>query len=122
MSRALSARMARNRRHRRVRKTVRGTKERPRLSVFRSLKHISAQIIDDDEGHTLVAASTLDAEIRRQPKGRNKTEQAELVGQLLAQRALERGVKQVVFDRGGNKYHGRVRSLAEVVRAGGLEF
>jgi len=122
MKGVLGARLARKGRHRRVRKIVRGTKERPRLNVFRSLKHIYVQIVDDDEGHTLAAASTLDVEIRGQLKDLNKTEQAELVGRLLAQRALERGVKQVIFDRGGYKYHGRVHSLAEAARAGGLEF
>ncbi len=118
----LGARLARKRRHRRVRKIVRGVRGHPRLNVFRSLKHIYAQVIDDDEGHTLVAASTLDREVQGQLGGLNKTKRAELVGRLLAQRALERGVKQVVFDRGGYKYHGRVRSLAEAARAGGLEF
>ena len=113
---------ARHRRHLRVRKRTQVTKDRPRLSVFRSLKGIYAQVIDDIEGHTLAAASTLDKEIRDQITGLNKTEQARVVGETLARRAKARGVKKVVFDRGGCKYHGRVRSLAEGARAGGLEF
>lgn len=114
--------LARKRRHRRVRKKVVGTTERPRLNVFRSLKHIYAQIIDDDKGHTLAAASTLDPELRGKLDGLNKTEQAELVGRLVAERALARGIKKVVFDRGGYKYHGRVKALAEGSRKVGLEF
>ncbi len=109
-------------RHARIRKKVFGTPERPRLSVFRSLKHIYAQVIDDTRGHTLVAASTLDPEIREQLRGLTKTEQSRLVGQLVARRALARGVVRVVFDRGGYKYHGRVRALAEGARSEGLEF
>jgi len=114
--------LARKRRHRRVRKKVMGTTERPRLNVFRSLKHIYAQVIDDDKGHTLAAASTLDPELRGKLNGLNKTEQAELVGRLVAERALARGIKKVVFDRGGYKYHGRVKALAEGSRKAGLEF
>jgi len=113
---------ARQRRHRRVRKQVIGTGQRPRFNVFRSLKHIYAQVIDDTRGHTLAAVSTLDPEIRDKVKDLAKTEQAKLVGGLLAKRALERGVKEVAFDRGGYKYHGRVKSLAEAAREGGLEF
>jgi large subunit ribosomal protein L18 len=90
--------------------------------VFRSLRHIYAQIIDDTVGHTIASACTLDSEIRQQISGLNKTEQAKLVGQVLAKRALEKGVKQVVFDRGGYKYHGRVKALAEGARAAGLQF
>ncbi|HIC92806.1 MAG TPA: 50S ribosomal protein L18 [Anaerolineae bacterium] len=122
MSVSEKRRLARLRRHRRVRKKVVGTPERPRLSVFRSLKHIYAQIIDDSRGHTLVAASTLDPQLRGQLDGLTKTEQARLVGKLLAERALARGVKKVAFDRGGYKYHGRVKALAEAAREGGLEF
>jgi large subunit ribosomal protein L18 len=114
--------IARRRRHRRVRKRVVGTSQRPRLNVFRSLKHIYAQVIDDTRGHTLAAASTLDPELRDKGKGLTKTEQAKLVGELLAKRALEHGVKKVAFDRGGYKYHGRVKSLAEAAKEGGLEF
>jgi large subunit ribosomal protein L18 len=114
--------VARKRRHRRVRKQVMGTSQRPRFNVFRSLRHIYAQVIDDTQGHTLAAASTLDLELRDEIKGLTKTEQAKLVGGLLAKRALERGVKKVAFDRGGYKYHGRVKSLAEAARERGLEF
>jgi large subunit ribosomal protein L18 len=114
--------VARKRRHRRVRKQVIGTSQRPRFNVFRSLKHIYAQVIDDTRGHTLAAVSTLDPELRDKVKDLTKTEQAKLVGGLLAKRALERGVKEVAFDRGGYKYHGRVKSLAEAAREGGLEF
>jgi large subunit ribosomal protein L18 len=113
---------ARRQRHRRVRKRVVGTSKRPRFNVFRSLRHIYAQVIDDTRGHTLAAASTLDPELRDKVKGLTKTEQAKLVGELLARRALEREVKKVAFDRGGYKYHGRVKSLAEAAREGGLEF
>jgi large subunit ribosomal protein L18 len=115
-------RVARERRHRRVRKRVLGTAERPRLNVFRSLNHIYAQIIDDIQGVTLASASTIDKEVRPEAQGLPKTEQAKLVGQTLARRALERGVKQVVFDRGGYLYHGRVKALAEGSREGGLKF
>lgn len=114
--------VARKRRHERVRKRVVGTQDRPRLNVFRSLKQIYAQIIDDTRGHTLVAASTQDPDLREQVKGLNKTEQAKLVGTLVAKRALEKGIKAVVFDRSGYKYHGRVKALAEASREGGLEF
>ena len=113
---------ARKRRHKRVRKKVFGTPERPRLNVFRSLKHIYAQIIDDTVGHTLVAASTLDPELRGKLNGKTKTEKAREVGLLIAKRALAKGIKKVVFDRGGYKYHGRVKALAEGAREGGLEF
>lgn len=112
----------RKRRHLRIRKRIRGTPERPRLSVFRSLRHIYAQIIDDTTGHTLVSASTLDPELRDKVKGLRKTEASRLVGQLVARRALERGIRKVVFDRGGYLYHGRVKALAEGAREEGLEF
>ncbi|HUV74150.1 MAG TPA: 50S ribosomal protein L18 [Anaerolineae bacterium] len=113
---------ARRRRHMRVRKHLRIAKDRPRLSVFRSLKHIYAQVIDDIEGQTLAAASTLDPEVREQVAGLKKSEQAKVVGEILGRRAKARGIEKVVFDRGGYKYHGRVRSLAEGARAEGLEF
>ena len=112
----------RQKRHRRVRVQVHGTAERPRLNVFRSLKHIYAQLVDDTVGHTLAAAGTLDAELPQDLGKLKKTEQAKLVGQLLAKRALEKGVQQVVFDRGGYKYHGRVKALAEGARSAGLKF
>jgi large subunit ribosomal protein L18 len=115
-------RIARTRRHHRVRKRLSGTAERPRLNVFRSLRHIYAQIIDDEVGHTLVSASTSESEVRKQIEGMAKTDQAHVVGKVLAQRALAKGVTQVVFDRGGYKYHGRVKALAEGSREAGLEF
>jgi len=113
---------ARKRRHARVRKKVFGTASRPRLSVFRSHKHIYAQIIDDHVGHTLVAASSLDPVLRSELRSGSTVEAAKKVGLLLARRALERGITRVVFDRGGYKYHGRVAALAEGAREGGLEF
>ncbi|MCS6907418.1 MAG: 50S ribosomal protein L18 [Anaerolineales bacterium] len=113
---------ARKRRHLHVRKRVSGTPERPRLNVFRSLSQIYAQIIDDTKGHTLVAASSIDHELRDKVKGLRKSEQARLVGLALAQRAKAKGVHKVVFDRGGYKYIGRVKALAEGAREGGLEF
>jgi len=113
---------ARRRRHQRIRRRVHGTGARPRLAVFRSMKHIYAQVIDDDQGHTLAAASTLDSELADQIQDGNKTAQAKAVGALVAQRARARGVQKVVFDRGGYVYHGRVRALAEAAREAGLEF
>jgi large subunit ribosomal protein L18 len=113
---------ARLRRHRRVRRKVEGTLERPRLCVFRSLNHIYCQVIDDVEGHTLVAASDLEAEIRQQADGKSKTEVAKLVGDRLAKRALEKGIKTMVFDRGGFKFHGRIKALADTAREAGLVF
>ena len=118
----IDRRVARLRRHRRVRKLVVGVPERPRLNVFRSLHHIYAQVIDDSRGHTLVSASTVDPEVEGQCQGLTKTEQARLVGKVLAQRALTHGIKRVVFDRGGYLYHGRVKALADAAREGGLEF
>lgn len=122
MGQANKAKIARDRRHARVRETVVGTAERPRLNVYRSLKNIYAQIIDDGQGRTLVAASTLDAPIEEGLQEKNKTQQAEAVGRLLAERALEAGLRKVVFDRGGYKYQGRVKALAEASRKAGLEF
>ena len=110
---------ARIKRHRRVRKNISGTAERPRLNVFRSLNHIYAQIIDDTKGITLVSASTMDKEFKEY--GGN-CEAAKAVGKMVAQKALEKGIKAVVFDRGGYVYHGRVASLAEGAREGGLDF
>ena len=115
-------RQARLRRHRRVRKVVAGSEERPRLNVFRSLRHTYAQIIDDVAGHTLVSASTLDRQICNSCIGLSNTEAARVVGRALAERALAGGVTQVVFDRGGYRFHGRVRALAEGAREGGLVF
>ena len=118
----IDRRKARLRRHGRVRRHVVGTPERPRLNVFRSLRHIYAQVIDDSEGHTMVSASSIDPEVVAQLEGLSKTEQARVVGKAVAERALSQGIKQGVFDRGGYKYHGRVKALADAAREGGLEF
>ena len=114
--------IARNRRHQRVRKSVNGTSERPRLSVFRSVAEIYAQVINDEVGQTLVSASSIDRYLRAKMEGKTKTEQAHLVGQALAERAKDKGILQVVFDRGGYRYIGRVKALADGAREGGLEF
>jgi large subunit ribosomal protein L18 len=115
-------RSARDRRHARVRKSVRGTAQRPRLAVFRSLHHISAQVIDDSQGHTLAAASTYEKDIRNGLRASANTEAASAVGRVVAERALAAGTVQVVFDRGGYLYHGRVKALADAARAAGLQF
>ncbi len=112
----------RKRRHERVRKTVTGTPERPRLAVYRSLNHIYAQVIDDTAGHTVTAASDQDAEVRKEATRKKKTVVAGLVGAALGQRAKEKGITAVVFDRGGFRYHGRVKALAEAVRKAGITF
>lgn len=113
----------RKRRHLRVRAKVSGTPERPRLNVFRSNEHIYAQIIDDTVGHTLVAASTLEKEVReRFPEEHPKVVEARVVGQVIGERARAKGITRVVFDRGGYKYHGRVKALADGAREAGLEF
>lgn len=117
-----SKNLARKRRHFRVRKKVFGTAERPRLNVFRSNKHIYAQLIDDTKGVTLVAASTVDPELREQVEHGGNIDAAQKVGQLVAKRALENGFKSVVFDRGGYLYHGRIQALADAAREAGLEF
>jgi large subunit ribosomal protein L18 len=122
MKRQKTAYAARLRRHRRVRKKVRGTAERPRLAVYRSLSHIYVQLIDDDAGRTVVSASELEPELRGKANGKGKTERAKLVGELVGRRAAERGVTRVVFDRGGYRYHGRVKALADAAREAGLEF
>jgi large subunit ribosomal protein L18 len=113
---------ARKRRHLRVRKKLAGTSARPRLNVFRSNKHIYAQVIDDSLGTTLVSASTLDKEIRDSITNGGSVEAARKVGELVAKRALEKGLTAVVFDRGGYLYHGRVQALAEAAREAGLQF
>ena len=117
-----TSREARQRRHLRVRAKVKGTASSPRLCVFRSLNHIYAQVIDDVRGHTLVSASTLDAELKDAVNGKAKIATSELVGSLVAKRALSQGIKQVAFDRGGCRYHGRVKALAEAARQAGLKF
>ena len=109
-------------RHLRIRKKVFGSPERPRLAVYKSLRYIYAQIIDDTKGHTLVSASSLEKELRQQLKSTDNIEAAQLVGKTIAQRALEKGIKKVVFDRGGFLYHGRIKALADSARAEGLEF
>jgi len=113
---------ARIRRHERLRKDLAGTAERPRLAVFRSLSHIYAQIIDDNRGVTLAAASTVEPSLKGDMDDKKKTTQAESVGKAISARAKEAGISQVVFDRGGYRYHGRVKALAEAARAGGLKF
>lgn len=147
MSKTSETVLARRRRHERVRARVHGTPERPRLCVFRSLRHIYVQVIDDTRGHTLLAVSTLDPEVQTEAsavaaqveassgkekqdkatkevavKDKAKTQQAVAVGHVLARRALAAGIKSVVFDRGGYMYHGRVKALAEAARKGGLDF
>jgi len=122
MSKPNKAHLARENRHARVRSKVTGTTERPRLNVYRSLEHIYAQIIDDTQGRTLLAVSSLDPGLRQGLAGKNKTQQAAAVGKTLAERAVDADIKQIVFDRGGYKYHGRVKALAEAAREGGLQF
>lgn len=122
MSKSKSRSEARDRRHKRVRARVTGTPDRPRLSVYRSLSEIYAQIIDDKAGQTLTSASTLDHELRTTVDGMKKSEQARKIGQALAERAKAKGIKQVIFDRGGYRYIGRVKALADGAREGGLEF
>lgn len=111
---------ARKRRHRRVRAKISGTPDRPRLNVFRSLGHIYAQVIDDTAGSTLASASTVDRELRQEVAGKSKVEAAKMVGELVARRAQDAGIKEVVFDRGGYRYHGRVKALADGAREAGL--
>jgi large subunit ribosomal protein L18 len=113
---------ARLRRHQRVRKNLTGTTQRPRLNVFRSVAEIYAQVIDDEVGHTLVSASTIDHDLRVKLQGMTKTEQARVVGQTLAERAKNKGISEVVFDRGGFRFMGRVKALADGARQNGLVF
>ena len=114
--------VSRKRRHVRVRKKLAGTAQRPRLNVFRSLTGIYAQIIDDQVGVTLVSASTVEKELSEQSKDMKKAEQAKLVGQKVAERAKDKGITTVVFDRGGYRYVGRVKALADGARESGLQF
>ena len=120
MSTATGRRAARDKRHERIRLTLAGNGERPRLAVFRSLNQIYAQVIDDSAGKTLASASSLEEGVRT--SSGNKTEHAKVVGKLLAERAKGAGVKNVVFDRAGYRYHGRVRALADAAREAGLDF
>jgi large subunit ribosomal protein L18 len=122
MSRVNIRSAARERRHRRVRKHLQGTPDRPRLNVYRSLAEIYVQVIDDEAGRTLVSASSVDRELRSHMDGLKKSEQAALVGKTIAERALQKGIRGVVFDRGGYRYIGRVKALADAAREGGLEF
>lgn len=122
MKKTKTATAARGRRHIRVRRRIGGTPARPRLSVFRSPRHIYAQVIDDSRGETLAAASDVEAGIRDKRDGKKKSDVAGLVGEALARRAKEKGIEAVVFDRGGFKFHGRVKALAEAARKGGLSF
>ncbi|UCF79515.1 MAG: 50S ribosomal protein L18 [Candidatus Eiseniibacteriota bacterium] len=112
----------RRKRHMRIRRKVSGTSDKPRLSIFRSLNHIFAQLIDDSAGQTLVSASTLSKEVRESVSGKPRKEASKAVGVLLAERAKAKGIEHVKFDRGGYLYHGRVRALAEGAREGGLKF
>jgi large subunit ribosomal protein L18 len=121
MFKPVDTRTARQRRHRRIRVSLSGTRQRPRLNVFRSLQHIYAQVIDDTSGTTLASASTNEAEARANLRG-TKTERARAVGRAIAERAREQGVSAVVFDRGGYLYHGRIKALADAAREAGLEF
>ena len=114
--------IARERRHARVRKHVSGTPGRPRLNIFKSLSGIYAQIIDDEQGSTLASASTVDKDLREKMKGLKKVEQAKAVGKAIAERAKSKGISTVVFDRGGFRYVGRVKALADGAREGGLQF
>ena len=119
---AEDSRIGRQRRHERIRKKVSGTAERPRLSVYRSLNHMYAQIIDDSKGETIIAVSSLSGELKSEKGHRGNTGMARKVGELIARTAKGKGIEKVVFDRGGYLYHGRVKALAEAAREAGLEF
>jgi len=121
MFKPLDSRAARQRRHRRIRVILTGTTQRPRLNVFRSLQHIYAQVIDDSTGTTLAAASTNEPSVRSGLSG-TKTERARAIGRAIAERSKEKGVSAVVFDRGGYRYHGRIKALADAAREAGLDF
>jgi large subunit ribosomal protein L18 len=120
MAEIKNARLQRMQRHKRVRRKVAGTPERPRLAVFRSLNHLYAQVIDDTQGKTLAAASSMEAEVKAQAAGKSKSEVSKIIGALVARKAKSAGVDKVVFDRGGFKYHGRVKALADSAREEGL--
>ena len=122
MAKRISRGHIRRRIHVRVRKKIRGSGARPRLNVFRSAKHIYAQVIDDDQGRTLASASTVDKEIREQNRNGGNLAAAKVVGSRVAERATRQGIKRVVYDRGGYVFHGRVKALADAAREGGLEF
>jgi len=112
----------RRKRHLRVRKNIEGTPERPRLNVYRSLKNIYAQVIDDTSGETIVAASSREKDVLEQLESAGNKEAAKKIGEIIAERALEKGIEKVVFDRGGNKYHGRIKAFADSAREKGLKF
>lgn len=118
----LTRRESKQRRHRRVRGKVNGSPERPRLCIFRSHEHIYAQVIDDTEHHTLVAASTVEPDLKSKLASGGTCDASTAVGKLIAERSLEKGITKVVFDRGGNLYHGRIKALAEAAREAGLSF
>lgn len=122
MKKTKTPRAARIRRHARVRERVAGTPERPRLAVYRSLNHIYVQVIDDTAHRTLLAASDTEPELKKTVAGKTKSQAAEIVGEAVAKKAKAQGITAVVFDRGGNRYHGRVKALAEAARKGGLAF
>lgn len=122
MLRLESKEIKRRRVHARIRRRLRGRAQGPRLNVYRSLNHIYAQVVDDAAGHTLVAVSSRDKDVRKSLKGGGNVAAAKVVGQALAERAKSAGISSVVFDRGGYAYHGRVKALAEAARAGGLKF
>ena len=122
MGKKLAKNKIRLRKHERVRKKIKGTSQKPRLNIFRSLNNIYAQIVDDTTGKTLAAVSTLDSSIKSKVKYGGNKEAAKEIGKAIAQKASEKGIKQVVFDRGGYIYHGRVKELAESARESGLEF
>jgi len=115
-------RQARIKRKKRIRKNMTGTPERPRLSVFRSARHVYAQIVDDTHGATVVAASSIEKAVKSQPRFENKIAQAMHIGQLIAERAAEKGIKKVVFDRNGFLYHGRIKAISDGARKAGLDF
>jgi large subunit ribosomal protein L18 len=122
MKKSATTRAARIRRHARVRRRVKGSNEKPRLCVFRSLSHIYAQVIDDVSRVTIVSASDIEKDVASKAGGKKKADVATLVGTLVAERAKQKGITQVVFDRGGYPFHGRIKALAEAARAGGLNF
>jgi large subunit ribosomal protein L18 len=122
MASSVSKNHVRKRIHVRIRKKIQGTGQRPRLNIFRSLNHIYAQLVDDDKGVTLVSASSLDKEVRAQSRSGGNTAGAKVVGAEIAKRAREKGIEAVVYDRGGYRYHGRVKVLAEAAREAGLKF
>jgi large subunit ribosomal protein L18 len=118
----LTRKESKQRRHRRIRGKVTGSEERPRLAVFRSNEHIYAQVIDDTKHHTIVAASSVEPDLKSNLASGSNREASAQVGKLIAARSLEKGITQVVFDRGGNLYHGRIKALAEAAREAGLDF